>query len=69
MHQLTALLLLPPQRSAPAGIPLAHVVQNHGWAGFFTALLAACGAALALLALVANAPSYQQRTAARAKAA
>lgn len=52
-----------------AGIPLAHVVQNHGWAGFFTALLAACGAALALLTLVANAPSYQQREALNAKAA
>lgn len=52
-----------------AGIPLAHVVQNHGWTGFFTALLAACGAALALLTLVANAPSYQQREASKAKAA
>jgi sugar phosphate permease len=49
------------------GIPLAHIVQNHGWAGFFTALLGACGAALALLTLVANAPSYQQREAAKAK--
>jgi sugar phosphate permease len=42
------------------------VVQTHGWSGFFTALLAACGAALALLTLVANAPSYQQREAAKA---
>jgi sugar phosphate permease len=54
---------------AAAGIPLAHVVQNHGWSGFFTALLGACGAALALLTLVANAPSHQQREAAKLKAA
>jgi sugar phosphate permease len=45
------------------------VVQNHGWTGFFTALLAACGAALALLTLVSNAQSFQQREAAKAKAA
>jgi sugar phosphate permease len=55
--------------TAAAGIPLAHVVQNHGWGGFFTALLGACGAALALLTLVANAPSHQQREAAKPKAA
>jgi sugar phosphate permease len=57
---------------SPSGIPLSHVVQSHGWGGFFTALLAACAAALVLLTFVANAPSYQQREAseaAKAKAA
>jgi sugar phosphate permease len=49
--------------AANAGIPIAHVVQSHGWAGFFTAMLGACGVALLLLATVANAQSYGQRQA------
>ncbi|KAF8071289.1 uhpC [Scenedesmus sp. PABB004] len=49
--------------AANAGIPLAWVVQTHGWGGFFAALLGACGVALALLATVANAQSFGQREA------
>jgi sugar phosphate permease len=37
------------------------VVQTYGWGGFFVALMGACAVALALLATVANAPSYLQR--------
>jgi sugar phosphate permease len=44
-----------------AGIPLSHIVQNHGWSGFFTALLGACAVALLLLTSVVNAQSYGQR--------
>jgi sugar phosphate permease len=54
--------------AANAGIPIAHVVQSHGWAGFFTAMLGACGVALLLLATVANAQSYGQRQAKAAAA-
>lgn len=51
--------------AANAGIPLSRVVQGHGWGGFFTALVGACGVALLLLATVANAQSFAQREAAR----
>ncbi|GBF99809.1 hypothetical protein Rsub_12562 [Raphidocelis subcapitata] len=47
--------------AANAGIPLSYVVQTYGWGGFFVALMGACAVALALLATVANAPSYLQR--------
>eukprot|EP00775_Hariotina_reticulata_P011432 gene11432-11578_t len=55
--------------AANAGIPLSHIVQNHGWSGFFTALLGACAVALLLLTSVANAQSYGQREQAKQQAA
>jgi sugar phosphate permease len=50
--------------AANAGVPLSAVVQRAGWPGFFTALLAACGVTLLLLAPLAGARSYTQRKAA-----
>eukprot|EP00877_Chromochloris_zofingiensis_P000586 jgi/Chrzof1/10528/Cz05g02040.t1 len=49
--------------AANAGIPLSYVVETAGWGGFFKALLAACGVAVLLLSMVANAPSYNQKKA------
>lgn len=46
--------------AANAGIPLSYVVRNHGWPAYFSALLAACGAAILLLAPMINAKSYIQ---------
>lgn len=46
--------------AANAGIPLARVVSDYGWGAYFTALLAACAAAAALLAPMINAKSYVQ---------
>lgn len=38
----------------------SYVVQNYGWPAYFTALLAACGGAILLLAPMINAKSYIQ---------
>ncbi|KDD75525.1 major facilitator superfamily protein [Helicosporidium sp. ATCC 50920] len=54
--------------AANAGIPLSMIVKNYGWTTYFTALLAACGAAVLLLAPMVNAKSYVQIQEQRAKA-
>ena len=46
--------------AANAGIPLSMVVRDYGWGAYFTALLAACGVAVLLLAPMINAKSYVQ---------
>lgn len=46
--------------AANAGIPLSIVVRDYGWGAYFTALLAACGVAVALLLPMINAKSYVQ---------
>lgn len=46
--------------AANAGIPLSIVVRDYGWGAYFTALTAACGAAVLLLAPMINAKSYVQ---------
>jgi OPA family sugar phosphate sensor protein UhpC-like MFS transporter len=50
--------------AANAGVPLSMVVQNYGWAGYFSTLMAACGMALLLLAPLAGARSHIQKRAA-----
>ncbi|EFN51043.1 hypothetical protein CHLNCDRAFT_141550 [Chlorella variabilis] len=59
--------------AANAGIPLSIIVKDYGWGAYFTALLAACGAAVLLLAPMIGAKSYIQleneRKAAAAKLA
>jgi len=55
--------------AANAGIPLSWVVQKYGWDGYFAAMTAACVAALALLAPLANAHSHVQKQRAGAAAA
>ncbi|KAL0031772.1 hypothetical protein WJX79_006580 [Trebouxia sp. C0005] len=56
--------------AANAGVPLSIIVKNHGWNAYFTALLAACGMAILLLAPMVNLKSYVQREAlAKSKAA
>ncbi|PRW61349.1 hexose phosphate transport isoform A [Chlorella sorokiniana] len=59
--------------AANAGIPLSIIVKDYGWGAYFTALLAACAAAVVLLAPMINAKSYVQikneRLAAEVKAA
>ncbi|KAL4438466.1 hypothetical protein ABPG77_000114 [Micractinium sp. CCAP 211/92] len=59
--------------AANAGIPLSIIVKDYGWGAYFTALLAACGGAIVLLAPMINAKSYVQiqdeRKAAAAKLA
>lgn len=47
--------------AANAGIPLSIIVKNYGWNAYFTALLAACGMAILLLAPMVNLKSYVQR--------
>ena len=47
--------------AANAGVPLALVVQNHGWSAYFATLLAACGGALLLLAPMVRLRSHVQR--------
>jgi sugar phosphate permease len=47
--------------AANAGIPLSVIVKNYGWTAYFTALLAACGMAILLLAPMVNLKSYVQR--------
>ncbi|KAI7837430.1 hypothetical protein COHA_008742 [Chlorella ohadii] len=46
--------------AANAGIPLSIIVKDYGWGAYFTALLAACAAAVVLLAPMINAKSYVQ---------
>ena len=46
--------------AANAGIPLAYVLQHAGWDGYFSAMSAACVAALLLLMPLANARSHVQ---------
>ena len=46
--------------AANVGIPLSIVVRDYGWGSYFTALLAACGIAVVLLAPMVNAKSYNQ---------
>ena len=46
--------------AANAGIPLSMIVRDAGWGAYFTALLAACGIAILLLAPMVNAKSYVQ---------
>lgn len=46
--------------AANAGIPLSIVVRDYGWGAYFTALLAACGVAAALMLPMINAKSYVQ---------
>eukprot|EP01026_Neomeris_dumetosa_P027132 TRINITY_DN22078_c0_g1_i1.p1 TRINITY_DN22078_c0_g1~~TRINITY_DN22078_c0_g1_i1.p1 ORF type:complete len:398 (+),score=72.90 TRINITY_DN22078_c0_g1_i1:316-1509(+) len=47
--------------AANAGIPLSIIVKNYGWNWYFTALVAACGGALLLLAPMVNLKSFVQR--------
>jgi len=73
-HTLLACNLLSMQSkgtgAANAGVPLSIIVKNHGWNAYFTALLAACGMAILLLAPMVNLKSYVQREAlAKSKAA
>ena len=49
--------------AANAGVPLSMLVQQYGWGAFFVALLAACAAAIALLAPITGAQSEVQRAA------
>ena len=49
--------------AANAGVPLSMLVQQYGWGAFFVALLAACAAAIALLAPITGAQSEVQRVA------
>lgn len=41
-------------------MPLSIIVERFGWAAYFSTLLAACGAALLLLAPMAGLRSYGQ---------
>jgi OPA family sugar phosphate sensor protein UhpC-like MFS transporter len=42
-------------------MPLSIIVERFGWAAYFTTLVAACGAALLLLAPMAGLRSYGQQ--------
>lgn len=42
-------------------MPLSWIITKYGWGAFFTALTAACGVALLLLAPLMRLPSYTER--------
>ncbi|GIL45286.1 hypothetical protein Vafri_2446 [Volvox africanus] len=47
--------------AANAGVPLSWIITSYGWTAYFTALTAACGVALLLLAPLMRLPSFTQR--------
>ncbi|KAG2501306.1 hypothetical protein HYH03_001104 [Edaphochlamys debaryana] len=49
--------------AANAGVPLSYLITKYGWSAYFTALTAACGVALLLLAPLSRLQSFAQRQA------